>query len=260
MNRKLRRAIKRINKFAQRSLAERPVLEPKKLPFVWELNHCGTISYAVGTNHDAPEHYLAHARELMQGKRYLVLENLQRKLDYFSRHQALMGFLSYIVALHGDSFLARTSNEQYNVLEALRIEHLTPLYGTPHPISVESQLRLAAKETETARKGIETGAEMEPNLPPLRKGVSAATILNAWMNGDENTLTRLVDENQEMAHRQYTPSQQAYHRGRNTLMATRSLPYLRSPSVIAVGAGHFCTSQDSLLTLYQEKGITVKRI
>jgi len=42
-------------------------------------------------------------------------------------------------------------------------------------------------------------------------------------------------------------------------MVSRSIDYLKEPSLVGVGIGHFL-AEPSMLTMYKERGIEVKRV
>ena len=70
--------------------------------------------------------------------------------------------------------------------------------------------------------------------------------MDAFINGDQTTLVGLLETNSN-------------EKKRNERMVSRSIDYLKEPSLVGVGIGHFL-AEPSMLTLYRQKGIEVKRI
>ncbi len=234
-----------------------------KLPFVWELDKDGVISYAIGTIHVALNEFEEDVAEKIQGKKRLLPE--------INHHEMSPYHEEFIQAL----FKPFTLNEKNTILDMLglsldELRSLPPglfhsyLYNPAAPEefpSVDYVLRRKAEQNDLEIISLETPQEkmqnlhtsnfLEKILAPARENPDIFGYLPLLLR---QSMSREMERYQR-GELQPTHSDLA----RNQRMAERSVEYLDQPSVVGVGASHFL-AEPSLLSLYQEKGITVKRV
>jgi uncharacterized protein YbaP (TraB family) len=83
-----------------------------------------------------------------------------------------------------------------------------------------------------------------------------------YARADEKTMAESLNEIETIKEKAYRgiENSPALRRNDNKLLFKRSLQHLTSPSIIAVGVGHFIAAAPTLLELYKENGIKIKRV
>ncbi len=94
-------------------------------------------------------------------------------------------------------------------------------------------------------------------LKPLSYDRIAA--FKSYAKGDEEPLREVCRQQEEWLKEALEPIDYIQHCARNSNMAERSLINLTKPSLLIVGLAHLIL-EPSMLSMYQEKGIGVKRL
>lgn len=250
----------------------------RKLPFVWELDNKGTVSYAIGTSHIVPTSYKSEAKKYISRAKNLCVELDIRKGKTQSEIDNILsrkyGEILDLLATDEQEEISRRLNMPLEKLRALPRAALPIIYyeraGYTAKNCVDLELITSAEENKIPIIELETtelqarafkesmNAEKEKTISLVRKQLAKSAeynpvkeLIDAYMRGDESTLTSQFNEQNE--------GQLDVHVRRNEGLAANSLPYLEQPSTVAVGVAHFIM-EPSILTLYKEHGIKIKRI
>ncbi len=242
-----------------------------KLPFVWELNNEGVISHAVGSIHCVENIYSQNAKKLLEGKKHLLTE--ARTEDATIQEQLDIGNIKLGSSIEKLTQKEKSDLEYYTdtPLETL-IElpvGVIPAYllqrsGYRNLTSMEqifedaSHVRPKALEkidfkiaTDQLKDCTESLRTLIAVVPPTRGSAIQffQTLYTAYKEGNAQKIARLseLDDEKELTQE------------RNKTMVNNSLAYIKQPSIVLAGAAHF-VCEPSMLTLYQEKGIKVKRV
>lgn len=117
------------------------------------------------------------------------------------------------------------------------------------------KMKLKVIPLETKQENMRAGLVYK-NKPSNKHTVQA--IKNAYLNGDEQKLRKLVEKGVE---KNFSKKDISQIESRNRLLARRSLEHLiENPQMVAVGVFHFTAYQPTLIDLYKEKGIKVERV
>ncbi len=245
-----------------------------KLPFVWELNNKGITSHAIGTHHFIPNamDYAADAAKYLQEKTYLLTETPENEpcpTEIVARASALT------LAASLDQLTEQEQTECARILNTpltdLRKTTLLDFNGALYAQSgyqelqpLEGILSAIAKLLNIENRGLETFQEqlevvekMAKNYTPFLRSIiederKQPGCIKSYAKKD---IDSFINSNGDFA----KPVNPDIFKARNHIMIERSMPYLSRPSAIAVGAMHFL-EEPSLISLYQEKGIKVKRV
>ncbi len=248
----------------------------RKLPFVWELNYRGTKSYAVGTDHVAPNCFNEDALRVLRGKRKLLLEANPFDQTYIKIADNLCSStLEDTLTKNEIKELSKIFSLPVSQLRAAPLTAIFPslLYriGYGIPASVDSvlarhaylqgveivQLEHQRKRNLTRDYVNDEYAKIIRNLIENERKKTGywmtftRNYVREYLNGDETPLKR----KHEKEHGNTNIDQE-----RNRLIVKTSLPHMKAPCVVAVGLAHYIIEPDSMLTLYRERGIKVKRI
>lgn len=246
----------------------------KKLPFVWELNNHGVISYAIGTMHvmknqyaEECERYLSHAPQLL----------LERTFDDSKKDPQLIDIpFSDIVAA------AKTLDIDINTFMKIPPElQLGYLFvGKNYRQYAGVDLTLSKKAAGLPRYSLETPEERREaasymNIPGKIKQFIDADQKNP---GDGKKLFAafkfgfdiMMDLYEQaslpkmelfmLARKDWqTPELRANMKKRNRTMVARAMPHLEKPSVFAVGCAHFLL-EESVLEHFERQGIKTELV
>ncbi len=234
-----------------------------KLPYVWELDKDGVISYAIGTIHVALNEYEDDVTEKLRGKKRLLPEINHHEMSKY--HHEFIHALFKPFAPEEKNMIVEMLGISLDELRALPpgLFH-SYLYDPAAPEefpSVDYVLRTKAEQNNLEIISLETPQEklqnlharnfLEKILAPARKNPDLFGCLPLFLR---QSMSREMERYQRGELRPVHSDL-----ARNRRMAERSLSYLDQPSVVGIGASHFL-AEPSLLSLYQEKGIKVKRI
>ncbi len=243
-----------------------------KLPFVWELKYDGITSHAVGTMHCVEDVFRQDAKKHLAGKEHLLAEaqtedatlveqlricaiQLGSSIDKLTRKEKIalelctdtdIEILKKIPTVAFPIYLMqRAGYENLTSIEQTfaDITHIPPKsLESVDLISLEAQLRDC---TKNLRKLIAVVPAAQGSALRLFQ-----TLYTAYKKGDEKKVAQLseldADEEDRLAER-------------NKTMVDNSLKYLQQPSIILAGAAHFVV-EPSMIMMYKEKGIEVKRV
>ncbi|MBI4152211.1 TraB/GumN family protein [Candidatus Woesearchaeota archaeon] len=253
------------------------------LPFVWELDNKGITSCLIGTMHLLPEwsnlfqlETIAH--ELLSGKKNLLLEShlegndLRAVYDEVKKHRVedywqgltedervLLGNLAGKppeqlatqppILLMYDLFRAAGQKLIPGIEEILKSEaenHVPPISCSGLETR-EEMIRYNQEINQNLPDSLARILEMERREPGSVHRFTYLTFFNYFSGSEAAVLTNHFQKS--------LPS----HSQRNDNMVQRSLSYLEEPSVVAVGLSH-CIGEHSLVDLYPDHGITIRRI
>jgi len=265
--------------------------DDKQLPFVWELERDGVTSYAIGTMHYSDINYRSALDDLLQNADQLLVElNPLALTDEDKQKLVALGpilqahtykdMLSFLTPQERRELATTNQLTESELEEATLSSILTKGLagaGLKPEYSLDNQLIASAFRQDKPIIGLETTDEQ------------VATFTTMTSTSPEETAAgfrRALAAHKELdPHNQYTFLQlqtKLYNEGssqlsdklgvswtpvlydfmtntRNALMAERSLPHLDKPSIVAVGVGHFLC-EPTMLSMYKEKGINVKRV
>jgi len=244
--------------------------EPKKLPFVWELDYDGVISNTIGTMHAVRNIFGDDITAKLDGKTNLLLECTP---DAMASHgQAILDILFENYNDSERNTFLNAFGTDYDTLRQLNPAHLYSCLFNPtnyrdypavdfvcYEKARSNNIQIIGLETpqekldwlrqsqlasmfKLARQDLQKACQVIPGL--MRFGLEL--LMNAYENGHESLPFG-------------RPQDTADSSQRNQKMVERSLTYLHQPSVVAVGLDHFIAAP-TIIDLYQEKGIKVKRV
>lgn len=258
-------------------------MKQQKLPFVWEIDNSGIISYLVGTDHFAQDVYKKDAEKRLNGIEQVLFEviitdenkaEFEKSIDESGLMEVMAG--PYIEQL--------TRQEQEKISRIIEIpimllrneplfllkKYLLNKYSPLNYKAVDVTIRETAQEKNTKIYPLETFQEQlttlkldceQKGLEDLKQLIRIVqdfknlnnyykTIKHAYAHGDTETIKKMLTKEKIS---KKTGSD------RNITMATRSIPYLQQPTMIAVGAAH-CIIEPTMQDVYESNGIKTKRI
>jgi len=245
--------------------------EQKKLPFVWELNYNGVISHAIGSIHAFPftEKYVKSIANYVLDKECVMMEYARtgfpirkaKKIMNIKAKETLEKLTS-----HEKNKVSKKLETSIRSLKKWTIDRVFgELYdrSCPHKSSIDgldTPIYWFAFTFKIPRVSLETVAEryksfINPDhsrelkqIINYRKGPEKfyTDLFQAYIDGKIKQLNEFAFDEDNLTER-------------NKIMVERSIPLLEKPSLVAVGAVHF-TKGPSMLTMYKEKGIDVKRV
>jgi len=263
---------------------------PPKLPFVWELDTAGIVSHAIGTFHITDTDYSEAIESYLKGKNHCLVEmNLfdsELRKELISLIPTLPKIKDYApeVPLPQQERIARSVHKPYQeLMNTTLIEFsslATDIPGVALPVQkgIDILLMSASMSHGAAIVSLETVAEqmnafkriLDENArkiplflanPETYVAAVVGDFKNrtaAYASGDILRVRQLKDMSGQTLD-QITESHPEITGERNRRMTDLSLPYLQQPSIVAVGVAHFLC-EPTMLTMYEEKGIKVKRV
>ncbi len=243
-----------------------------KLPFVWELNNEGIISHAVGSIHCVENIYAQDAKRLLDGKKHLLTE--ARTEDATVLEQLEICHIKLGSSIEKLTQKEKSDLEYYTdtPLETLRelpagafpvyliqragyhnltsMEQIFEDVSRVPPKSLEkADFKLASEQLKDCTESIRTLIAV---VPPTRGSAIQffQNLYTAYKKGDAQKIARFSELDDKKEDRTQE---------RNKTMVDNSLAYIQQPSIVLAGTTHF-VCEPSMLTMYQEKGITVKRV
>ena len=248
-------------------------MNQRKLPFVWELDNKGVVSHAIGTYHVTENCYKEDANQRLRGKSNLLVEIRAEDVPIQTRT-----LISRIKLSEGIEKLTQPEQKELvsyipgSSLEELKdlptacfTEYLMHLAGFRNLVSLEETFLDVALKKDMPVNSLEIAyidrlvAKIRNNTDELRQAIkfgqkcgsipqSMREMYLAYQAGNEKRMEQLAEKHMEKLDLE-----------RNENMTEKSLPHLQRPSIVAVGVAHFLF-EPSMLTLYRQKGIEVKRI
>ncbi|MBI4146874.1 TraB/GumN family protein [Candidatus Woesearchaeota archaeon] len=251
----------------------------QKLPFVWELAYekpdgKKIVSCAVATKHDEPKTYTRDIARLLESIKRACFEITP---DIPTHQETIDIQLATLDAYHAFRESCADSDLKTKVMQlAARIFgiHTPEEFRAGILPGVDGNIMDVARTQSIPCYALETHEERYPYLvkvhQALQIGLMLARLKPEFAKCDVEMLERMLNEadaayqsgdEQALRVQKIRPAQEPLVIKRNQLMAYRSLEHLVAvPTLIAVGYAHFIGPEPSMLTLYQEKGIKVKRI
>jgi len=215
-----------------------------KLPFVWELNNDGIISHAIGTIHKPIGHlYKEDIQKYVKGKKYGLFELTKEACDIINQKQ------NELLEMVNEGKIEET----YNIIETSnKISHIWGL-------EIDDII-----ENECNKQKIKKHSMDDPELIKYHKiylklkQPPGTNLQTAYLEKDEETIKKIIEAYQQNIN-ELTEEEKDYTIRRDQKIFQRSMEYLNEPCIIAAGFSHLMTNP-SILELYKEKGIQVKRI
>lgn len=245
-----------------------------KLPYVWELDKDGVISHAIGTHHYLPniESYVADSFKYLQGKTHLLTETTE---DQPWPEELQKQFLAIPLSLEKlavpeQEELARAIEVPLSVLRecpALKFRDLLYQHsGYDRLDPLDSLLYAVAKNTfgmqsyplENVEEKLAIYKNVDMSLG-LRQMLAEERKKPGYLKRHAREEIDLFIQGKLTNTENTLPEYTVINEKRNQTMTTGSIQYLSEPSAIGVGVIHFI-QEPSMLTMYREKGIGVKRI
>ena len=247
--------------------------QERQLPFVWELDYNGTTSYAVGTKHNEPRAYTADISKLMRRVKRVCFEIKPEPHNHEPtktvQFETAEKFAHYLKNCPTPELAAEVGRFVGRLFGYLNPEQTTSgkLPG------VDGNILDVAQEYSRPIFGLETHEERYPYLTRIHENLQTTLVLAEHLPAliprllkEMNKTLDQQDKTYRMGEQHAPPSPQLTNDDkllieRNILMAYRGLEHLvEEPTLIAAGYDHFVGPEPTMLTLYQEKGIKIKRI
>lgn len=263
-----------------------PCPKQSKLPFVWELDYNGIKSYLVGTNHRAPNCFKDDIEERLKRASQLVVECevFSMKEEYAKAKEKLNARAScesIVDMLDEDEQqeLAKIAQLPGYIVKKMlsggRVPSLLQANVPPYFKGVDQVFYDAADARKMPVYGLETINEhagaaenavltKEDCVNELKKIILRNRkygSLRRWIEkiGEAYVAADADKVGEFLFGDSLLPSEVRLVVGRNERLTERSIQYLQTPSVVAVGIGHLII-EPSMLRLYEQKGIKVKRV
>jgi len=266
----------------------------RKLPFVWELDYNGVKSLLVGTRHFAPNCFGDDVQRRVESVNTVLTEigdpdlinydDVAKQLSNLVRIADIFDCLSIKEKESCSTLLGITEETHYEKLcsvslsGSLRKVALLPvlfveihLHKKAHPYftSLEDQFTRIAKNKSIPVKALETVAEQlsvlehssfDEQVVYFKTFLAKCKTFEEWKKAHEKYIRAYVFGDSEYIKIRCSELPGVdIHIKRNYNLATRSLPYLNSPTIVAVGAAH-CILEPSMIKVYEQQGVKTKRI
>lgn len=243
-----------------------------KLPFVWELKHDNIVSHAVGTMHCVEDIFRQDAKKRMEGKKHLLTE--ARTEDVTLAEQLR------ICSIELGQSIEKLTQKEKTALESCTDTPLKILREIPAAaFTVYIMQRAGYRNLTSIEQTFEDATHLPPKalekadfesleaelrdctkslrrliavVPPTRGSAMHffQALYTAYINGNERKVAQMAELDEDKEYKT---------QARNKTMVENSLAYLQQPSIVLAGAAHFLI-EPSMLTMYKEKGIAVKRV
>ncbi len=242
----------------------------RPLPFVWEVTHKNITSYAIGTKHNEPKVYTTDITRLLNNG----IKGVFIEITPTEPTPEQVTKITRETAQTLDNYL-NLCKEDTTKMKVIDIISRLQGYYTPNEIlegkmpGVDGNIIEVANALGIPTYSLETHEE---RLPFLRATHQDLRNLITLAEALPKLVPRMLEEMEkglDRAEKSYQSGEHTYRKTptdrllteRNTMMAYRSLERLvEEPTLIAAGLNHFIGPEPTMLTLYQEKGINVKRI
>jgi len=259
----------------------------RRLPFVWELDYDGVVSYAIGVNHRVPADFTEDAERYVSKAQHVLFESADLTPEMICEFNSAKA-AEYIDRLTAEE--QRKFEELFALpIKEAREESLLTLFSivllksyssddSSKLTSVDDTILGAAKKRNISTSPLETTEENITLMSTLLRGfgdglskiirtadpgfnnhiATEKKVTEAYLRGDEEGL-RKAEEPTGSTMEEYCIKNPEINEKRNIIMVERSMPYLAKPSIVAVGVAHY-VCESSMLTVYKEKGIKNKRV